>query len=332
MKAVRIRQPGGPDVLELVDVEAPEPGPNEVSVDVRATALNRADVLQRMGRYPAPEGVRADVPGLEYAGVVVTSPGGSECPPAGARVMGLVPGAAYAERLVVPADQVLPMPDGLSFEEAAAIPEAFLTAWDALRQAEFAAGMTLLVHAAGSGVGTAALQLGRALGAGRIFGTASAGKLAAVAGRGLPLDVPIDYESSDFAEIVERETDGRGVDVILELVGAAYWKADLVSLARRGRLVLIGLLSGSRAETDLGAILRKRLHVIGTVMRSRPPEEKRALAADFRREVLPWFADGTLAPVVDRVLPLADAAEAHRAMEGDLNFGKIVLRVAPTTG
>lgn len=329
MKAVRIRRPGGPEVLELVDLEAPEPGPEEVSVEVRATALNRADVLQRMGRYPAPEGVRADVPGLEYAGVVVSSPGPPAGPAPGSRVMGLVPGAAYAERLVAPADQVLPIPAGLSFEEAAAIPEAFLTAWDALRQADFAEGMTLLVHAAGSGVGTAALQLGRALGAARVFGTASKPKLAAVAGRGLPLDVPIDYESADFAEVVTRETGGRGVDVILELVGAAYWEADLASLARRGRLVVIGLLSGSRAETDLGTILRKRLHVIGTVMRTRPAEEKRVLVADFRREVLPWFADGTLAPVVDRVLPLAGAAEAHRVMEDDRNVGKIVLRVAP---
>lgn len=328
MKAVRILRPGGPEVLELSDVEPPEPpGPGEVAVDVRCAAVNRADVLQRIGGYPAPAGTRSDIPGLEYAGVVAGVGAGVDPSVAGDRVMGLVPGAAYAERLVTPLDQTLPIPDDLDDVEAAAVPEAFFTAWDALRQAEFGAGESVLVHAAGSGVGTAALQLARALGASRIFGTASEGKLAGIADLGLPLDHPIDYHRTEFREVVARETE-TGVDVILELVGGAYWADDLLCLAPRGRLVLIGLLGGSRAETDLRRILVKRLRVIGTVMRTRGDGEKRELVREARRELLPWLADGTLRPVVYRVFPLAEAAAAHACMEGDRNLGKIVLQVS----
>lgn len=314
-------------MLQLAEVESPEPGPGAVLVGVRCTALNRADLLQRAGRYPAPGDVRSDIPGLEYSGVVVRVGEGADRTLEGTRVMGLVPGAAYAEFLVAPRDQILSIPDRLDFEQAAAVPEAFLTAWDALRQAEFAAGMSVLIHAAGSGVGTAALQLARLGGASQIFGTASRGKLEEIARRGLPLDVPVDYRQTRFLEVVERETEGRGVDVILDLVGASYWADDLACLAERGRLVLIGLLSGARAETDLGRILRNRLNIIGTVMRTRGADEKRRLAGAFRAEILPRFADGTLAPVLDRVFPLAEAAEAHAFMEANRNVGKIVLRV-----
>lgn len=311
----------------MSEVEPPEPEPGEVAVDVRCAGVNRADVLQRIGRYPPPAGTRADIPGLEYAGVVSGAGEGVDPAVVGRRVMGLVPGAAYAERLVAPLDQTLPIPDDLDDIEAAAVPEAFCTAWDALRQAEFAAGESILVHAAGSGVGTAALQLARALGASTILGTASAGKLAGIAALGLPLDHPVDYRRTDFREIVARETQA-GVDVILELVGATYWAADLESLASRGRLVLIGLLGGTRAETDLGLLLAKRLRVIGTVMRSRDAREKRELARDVRRQLLPWLTDGTLRPVVYKVFPLAEAAAAHACMEDDRNLGKIVLQVS----
>lgn len=328
MKAVCIREPGGPDVLELREVEAPTPGPGEVAIDVRCTALNRADLLQRRGRYPAPPGTRPDIPGLEYAGVVAATGPGVEQDAVGRRVMGLVPGAAYAERIVAPFDQLLPIPEGIDFPRAAAIPEAFLTAWDALRQAGLAAGESVLVHAAGSGVGTAALQLARAMGASRIFGTASESKLARLADLGLPLDVPIDYRRTSFPEVVERETARAGVDVILELVGAAYWADDLASLAHRGRLVVIGLMSGARAETDLSMILRRRLRIIGTVMRTRSADEKAGLARAAREGLLPWFEDGTVAPVVQRLFPLAEAAEAHAFMEANRNLGKIVLRVS----
>lgn len=329
MKAVRISRPGGPEVLQLAECPAPEPGPGEVAVDVRCTALNRADLLQRAGHYPAPPGAPEDIPGLEYAGVVAAVGSGVDAGQIGMPVMGLVPGGAYAERVVTPADQTVPIPAGLDFAGAAALPEAYFTAWDALRQARFAAGDRVLVHAAGSGVGTAALQLARALGASRILGTASAGKLEAIAAAGLPLDVPIDYEhTGDVGEAVRRGTDGDGADVILELVGATYWDTDLHALAPRGRLVLIGLMSGARAETDLGVILRRRLTIVGTVMRTRGPEEKAALAAAFRRELLPRFDDGSLVPVVYEVLPLARAAAAHELMQANRNFGKIVLRVS----
>jgi len=329
VKAVCILRPGGPEVLELVDVEAPEAGPGEVAVDVRCTALNRADLLQRAGRYPPPPGAPADIPGLEYAGVVGAVGLGVDPEIMGSHVMGLVPGGAYAERLVTPADQTIPVPRNLDFAAAAALPEAYLTAWDALRQADFAAGESILIHAAGSGVGTAALQLARVFGASRILGTASSAKLAAIAAGNLPLDVPIDYEATeDIRAVIHAATEGSGVDAILELVGATYWETDLASLARRGRLVLIGLMSGSRAETDLGVILRHRLRIIGTVMRTRGSEEKAELARAFRDELLPRFADGSLAPVVHDVMPLADAADAHALMGANRNFGKIVLRVS----
>lgn len=328
MKAVCIREDGGPEVLELRDVAAPIPGPGEVAIDVRCTALNRADLLQRRGRYPAPRGAPSDIPGLEYAGVVAAVGPGVDEAAVGRRVMGLVPGGSYAERVTAPYDQLLPIPEGMGFEAAAAIPEAFCTAWDALRQADFSAGESLLVHAAGSGVGTAALQLARAIGASRIFGTASESKLSRIAELELPLDVAIDYRRTGFREVVERETAGAGVDLILELVGASYWADDLASLAHRGRLVLIGLMSGARAETDLSVILRRRLRIIGTVMRTRSPEEKADLARAVRDELVPWFEDGTLAPVVGRVFDLDEAVEAHAFMEANRNLGKIVLRVS----
>jgi putative PIG3 family NAD(P)H quinone oxidoreductase len=329
LKAVRITRPGGPGVLELDDLEAPRPGPGEVAVDVRCTALNRADLLQRAGRYPAPPGAPADLPGLEYAGVVASAGSGVKNPAPGDRVMGLIAGGAYAERVVVAADQTIPIPANLDFVQAAALPEACFTAWDALRQAEFEPGESVLVHAAGSGVGTAALQLARALGASRILGTASSGKLAAIAAAGLPLDVPIDYEATeDIGARIREGTGGAGVDVILELVGAAYWQTDIASLAPRGRLVLIGLMSGVRAETDLGTILRHRLRVIGTVMRTRGAREKAELARSVRDVLLPRFADGSIVPVIHAVMPLANAAEAHALMEANRNFGKIVLRVS----
>ncbi len=328
MKAVGIAEPGGPEVLELVDRPDPEAGPDDVLVGVRATALNRADLLQRRGRYPAPPGVPPDVPGLEYAGVVERAGERVRGAAPGDRVMGLVGGGGYAERVAVPAALTMPVPDGLDFVEAAAIPEAFLTAWDALfRRAGLAAGETVLVHSAGGGVGTAALQIARAAGAARVVGTASAGKLERIADAGLPLDVPVDRHREAFEAAVERETDGRGVDVILDTVGADYWEANVASLAELGRMVLVGLLGGGAARVDLSRLLRKRVTVVGTVLRSRALHEKAALTEEARHRLLPLFEEGRLRPVVDRTYPLADAAEAHRAMEEDANFGKIVLTV-----
>lgn len=320
-------RPGGPDVLEFTDVEPPVAGPHEVAVEVRCTALNRADLLQRAGQYPPPDHVRADIPGLEYAGVITDVGEGVDESAVGSWVMGLVPGASYAECIVTPFDETIGIPERLGFTGGAAVPEAFSTAWDALLQAGFQEGMSVLVHAAGSGVGTAALQLARAFGASRVYGTASAGKLTAIAERRLPLDVPIDYRTTAFRDVIRRETGGAGVDVIIDLIGGSYWTDNLLSLADRGRLVLVGLLGGVTAQTNLGVILRRRLHVIGTVMRTRGRDERREVARRVREDLLPRFDDGTLQPVVDRVFPLAEAAAAHRYMEDNRNLGKILLTV-----
>lgn len=328
MRAVRITDPGEPEVLEQVEVDDPTPGPEDVLVDVRATALNRADLMQRRGRYPAPPGAPADIPGLEFAGEVAEVGGRVRGVAPGDRVMGLLGGGGYAERVATPAGMALPVPDALGWVEAAAIPEVFFTAYDALyRQAGFSAGDRVLVHAAGGGVGTAALQLARVGGASLVVGTASAAKLEALAAEGLAPDVAVDRHAEDFADAVVEATGGRGVDVILDLVGADYWEANVASLAELGRWVLIGLLGGSRVEVELGELLRKRARVMGTVLRARSRAEKLTLTAEVRERLLPLFADGRLRPVVHRTYPLAAAAEAHRTMEADENVGKIVLEV-----
>ena len=328
MKAIRIIRPGEPDVLELTDLEEPTPGSGQVRVEVYGTALNRADLLQRRGANPAPPGVPAHKPRLEFYGVVEGVGEGVDESAVGSWVMGLVGGGGYAEMLVTDADHVVPMPQGLKFVECAAVPEAFCTAYDALvLQGGLGPGQTVLIHAAGSGVGTAAIQLARAFGAARIFGTASAGKLEALEDRGLSLDVPIDYRRKSFRDVIRRETDGRGVDLILDLVGATYWTDNIASLRTRGRIVLVGLVGGTMAQLNLGVLLRRRLHVIGTVMRSRNTEEKSALAESTREHLLPRFESGELFPVVDRVFDLREAAEAHAYMEDNQNAGKVVLRV-----
>ncbi len=328
MKAARILRPGGPEVLEVIEVESPEAGPGQVLVDVRCTALNRADLLQRRGQYPPPAGVRPDIPGLEYSGIVSNVGTGVDEAAVGSWVMGLLPGAGYAEQIVAPYDQTLALPEDMEFSGGAAIPEAFSTAWDALQQAGFLSGMSVLIHAAGSGVGTAALQLTRAFGASRVYATASKAKLDALASRELPLDVPIDYRKQAFRDVIRRETGGKGVDIILDLVGASYWTDNLASLAVGGRIVLIGLMGGITAQTNLGVLLRRRLRVIGTVMRSRSDDEKRTIADQVRTDLLPLFASGRLQPVVDRVFALEEVAEAHQYMEENRNTGKIVLRVS----
>ena len=324
MRAVVITRPGGPEVLELRDVRPPEAGPGEILVRVAAVGLNRADLLQRKGHYPAPEGVPADIPGLEYAGEVAALGGGVKRWCVGDRVMGLVAGGAYAERLVTRADTALPVPDGWRWPEAAAVPEVFLTAYDALvRQMRLAAGESVLVHAVSSGVGTAAVQLVKAWGA-RCLGTSrSADKLA----RALPLglDVAIDTLRDDVAEVVKRETGGRGVDVVLDLVGGPVFEASVKALAHGGRMIVVGLTGGRSAPLDLGALLNKRLTIVGTTLRSRPAGEKAALARDFEREVLPLFSAARLRPVLDRTFPMAEVAEGHRVMEANAHFGKLVL-------
>ena len=326
MRAIVIDSPGGPEVLQLREVPTPEPGRGEVRVRVRATAVNRADLLQRMGLYPAPPDAPQQIPGLEFAGEVDAVGAGVTAWKPGDRVFGLVGGGAYAEALVTHGDTLARMPDALSFSDAAAVPEAFITAWDAMvTQGGLGAGETVLIHAVGSGVGTAAVQLARALSA-RPLGTARTAAKLGRAGK-LGMDRGFTVDKGNFADDVLRATGGRGVDLVLELVGGGYVAEDLACMAPQGRIVLVGLMAGVRGELDLGLILRKRLTLIGTQLRARPLGEKIEVTRSFQRHVVPLFEAGTVVPVVERVLPLAEAAAAHQAMAGNEGFGKIVLAV-----
>lgn len=326
MRAIIITRPGPPDVLALRDVPAPEPGPQQLLVRVRATAINRADLLQRLSRYPAPPDSPQSIPGLEYAGTVEAVGTDVTRWESGDRVMGLVGGGSYAEYVVTHEDEALRIPDGMTFEAAAAVPEAFITAHDALfTQMRLQRGETLLIHAVGSGVGTAALQLARAAGA-RVIGTQrSVWKLEKATSLGL--DVAIDVTVDDFAAVTLRETDGRGADGVLDLVGGDYLAGDLVALAVKGRILLVGLVAGAQTALDMRALLTKRATLIGTVLRARSLGEKIAVAQAFARDVLPLLDAGTVFPVIDEVLGLEQAARAHEIVGDNRNFGKVVLRV-----
>jgi len=323
MRAIAITKPGGPGVLTLVDRPRPEPSRGEVRIRVRATAINRADLLQRIGAYPAPADAPPDIPGLEFAGEVDGLGPGVERLAIGDRVFGLVGGGAYAEAVVSHERAVAKIPEGMSFEHAAAVPEAFITAHDAIvGQAGLRGGETLLVHAVGSGVGTAAVQLGRALGV-QVIGTArTADKLDRAKALGMAAGVV--PEGNKFADAVR----GHGEpSVVLELIGGAYFDEDIRVVGVLGRIVLVGLLAGPRSEVDLGGILRKRLRVFGTVLRARPLEEKIAAMRSFEAHVVPLLQRGLVAPVIDTVMDLDAAAAAHERMASNAGFGKIILRV-----
>lgn len=324
MRAAVITQPGGPEVLQVQEVEEPQPGPDEILVDVKASALNRADLLQRGGRYPGPADVRADIPGLEMAGVVAAVGGRVTGLTPGDRVFALLGGGGYAQRAVVHQAMAVSIPERLDFQQAASMPEVFFTAYDALfNWCRLSMGERALIHAAGSGVGVAAIQLAREAGA-VTFGTASsAEKLRRAAELGL--DVGINYRDEDFADVVRQKTGGRGVDVVLDVIGAPYWDRNIASMALKGRMVLVGTMGGGQIETNVGALMPKRLSVFGTVLRMRSLGEKIVLTEQFRRHVLPLIESGKVRPVIDRVFPLEQAADAHRYMETNANFGKIVL-------
>lgn len=323
MKAVVIRTPGGPDVLELAEVPEREPARGEVRVAVKASAVNRADLMQRRGAYPAPAGWPQDVPGLEYAGVVESLGAGVDSLAVGDRVMGLVGGGGHAEYVVVHEREALRVPDRLSLEEAAAVPEAFITAHDALfTRLGLASGEWLLIHAVGSGVGTAALQLARAASA-RVVGTSRSEWKLERATSQYGLDVPVDA-SDGFADAVRNATTG-GVDAILDLVGGAYLADSLRVLRTLGRQVVVGLTSGRSAELDMGLLLSKRLTLVGTALRSRSLEEKIVATRLFARQALPLLADGRVRPVVHETLPMGRAGDAHRLLEQNRTFGKVVL-------
>ncbi len=325
MKAIVIARPGGPEVLEYREVPDPVPGPEDLLVRVKATALNRADVLQRMGGYPQPGPKPAfEIPGLEFAGEVIRTGERVEGFAAGDRVMGLLAGGGYAEQVVVHQRQAMKVPANLSFREAGAVPEVYITAHDALRQCDLVAGESVLIHAAGSGVGVAAIQIAKVMGASFVAGTASSeDKLARAAALGL--DLGINYRTADFAEEIARATGGRGVDVVLDVIGADYWERNLKSLALKGRMVLVGMMSGSGTQANLAMLLMKRLQVRGTTLRARPLEEKAAATRAFEKSVVPHLASGRVKVVVDRVFPLAEAGAAQTYLESNANFGKVVL-------
>jgi putative PIG3 family NAD(P)H quinone oxidoreductase len=326
MRAILIREPGGPEVLELRDVPTPEPSRGEVRVRVRGTAVNRADLLQRMGMYPAPPGSPRDIPGLEIAGEVDAVGEGVTELARGDRVFGILGGGGYAEYAVVHARTLARIPDRMTFTDAAAVPEAFLTAWDAMvDQARLAAGDTVLVHAAASGVGTAALQIAKTLGARAIGTVRTESKVAQL--RSLGQGEPIVVEGGSFADAVLARTNNRGVDVVLDLVGGSYVAQDVRCVAPRGRIVVVGLMAGTRTDVDLALLMTKRVEMRGTTLRARPLEEKIVAASTLDRRLAALFASGALRPIVDRVLPLASAAEAHRVVSSNETFGKVVLEV-----
>ena len=330
MRAVVINRFGGPEVLEIQDVPKPQPGPEEVLVHVRGTALNRADLLQRQGRYAAPAGAAQNIPGLEFAGEVTQLGTNSQRWHEGDRVMGIIGGGAHAEFVTTHQDAVVAVPANLEWSAAGAVPEVFITAHDALQQAGFKAGDNVLVHAVGSGVGLAATQLVRALG-GRTFGTSrTPDKIERAKSFGLESGYTVPQPSaltglSDFAKSV---TGGSGFDVVLDLNGGPYFAASLEAMALRGRIVLIGGVAGGKTEVDLYQILGKRLHVIGTVLRARSLQEKIAITAAFAREVVPLLAQGSIKPVIDSVFPIEQIQDAHRRLESNETFGKVVLTMS----
>ena len=326
---IRIREPGGPEVLEHAQCLLPPPGWGQVRVRVVSSGVNRADLMQRRGRYPAPEGYDDSLPGLEYAGEVEAVGPGCTLRRRGDRVMGIIAGGGYSSALNAWERETVRVPEGIPLVDAGAIPEAFITAWDALSgQARLSAGETLLVHAVGSGVGTAALQLAAAAGA-RTLGT-SRTPSKVERSRPLGLDVGIvaqaDKGEEDWVEAVQRATDGDGVDVILDLVGGSYLEGNQRVLGHRGRWIVVGVPGGTRATIDLRLLMGSRGQIRGTLLRARPPEEKAALARAFEDRVVPQFERGLLRPVVGEVFPAARAPDAHRLMEANRNWGKILLR------
>ena len=329
MRAVQIVSHGGVEALSVREVAHPgQPLADRVLVRVHAAGLNRADILQRMGRYPAPQGFPQDIPGLEFAGSVEQIGEEVRNVRLGQRVFGITAGGAQAEYVVVPEAALVHVPANLTWAEAAAVPEVFITAHDALfSQAGLEMGESVLVHAAGSGVGTAAVQLAHAAGA-TVYGTSrTAEKLERARPFGLDEAVTVGSDATAFAEAVREWTNGAGVNVVLDLVGGAYLSANLEALAHRGRLMFVGTSAGASAELNLGIVMRKRLRLIGTVLRARSAEEKARATRRFAAHVVPLLASGRVRPVIDRVYPMEEVRAAHERLESNESFGKIVLLI-----
>lgn len=331
MRAIVIREFGGPEVLEIRDVPMPEPGHGEVRIRVRAAGVNRADLMQRQGAYPAPPGSPKDIPGLEYAGEIdalgenVEQLDGHTLK-RGDRVCGLAGGGTYAEFVIVHARTLSILPKHISFEDGAALAEAGTTAYDAMvSQAGLSAGETVLIHAVGSGVGTIATQIAEAIGA-HVIGTArTQSKLDRA--RELGMDEGIVAINGKFSDAVLAKTENVGAHVVLELVGGDYVSEDLLCTATKGRIMLVGMMGGAGTEVNLGLLLRKRITLRGTQLRARPLEEKILAGRAFGRHVMPLVSSGKIRSIIDRVLPLEKASEAHAITEKNATFGKIILSV-----
>ncbi len=322
MRAVVIEEYGGPEVLQVTDVPDPVPGPDEILVCVAHTAINRADTLQRMGAYPDPQRRDREILGLEYAGTVGAVGDRVGRWQVGDRVMGIEAGACYAEQVVTHERQALPVPGWIELSDAAAIPEVFLTAWDALvAQGGLTSGRWALVHAGASGVGTAAIQIAKAIGA-KIAVTCSAGKMAACSELGA--DLVLERSPADWAAALRDALPG-GVDTILDVVGGDEANRNLGAVKSQGTIVQVGLMGGGLTSVNLGLLLVKRVHWIGTTLRARPIEQKAALSQRFIAEMIPRFDDGSLRPVIDSRFALDDIADAHRHMEANANTGKILI-------
>lgn len=325
MRAVEITKPGGPDVLAVVRRPIPQPGVGEVLIRVEAAGVNRPDVMQRLGQYPPPPGA-SDIPGLEIAGVITTIGAEVTAWKSGDRVCALVSGGGYAEYCVAPAGQCLPIPAGLDVVGAAALPETVFTVWtNVFERGQLRSGESLLIHGGTSGIGTVAIQLAHARGA-RVFATAGTAEKCQAC-RSLGAELAVNYRDTDFVEAVKAATGGRGVDVVLDMVGGDYLPRNLDVLAADGRLVQIAALHGAKATVNLMPILLRRLTVTGSTLRGRSVAEKSALAVAVRHHVWPLLEAGRVRPVVHATFPLTEASEAHRVMESSRHVGKLVLLV-----
>jgi len=325
MIAIEIREPGGPDVLVPVERQTPVPAAGEVLIKVAAAGVNRPDVFQRLGRYPPPPGV-TDIPGLEVSGIITAVAGGAGSFRVGDAVCALVAGGGYAEYCVAPAPQCLPAPRGLELVDAAAIPETFLTVWtNVFERGRLQAGESILVHGGSSGIGTTAIQLARSFGA-RVFATAGSADKCAACER-LGAERCINYRDADFVSEIRELTAGRGVDVVLDMVGGAYFARNVDALATEGRLVEIATLQGAKAELNMQTIMQRRLTITGSTLRARPIADKGAIAASVHRHVWPLIESGAVKPIVYARFPLRDASAAHRVMESSAHIGKLVLLI-----
>jgi putative PIG3 family NAD(P)H quinone oxidoreductase len=325
MIAIEIGKPGGPEVLVPVERPTPIPAAGEVQIKVAAAGVNRPDVFQRLGRYPPPPGV-TDIPGLEVSGIITEVATGAGSFRVGDAVCALVAGGGYAEYCVAPAPQCLPAPRGLDLVDAAAIPETFLTVWtNVFERGRLQAGQSILVHGGSSGIGTTAIQLSRSFGA-RVFATAGSADKCAACER-LGAERCINYRDDDFVAVVREQTTGRGVDVVLDMVGGAYFARNVDVLATEGRLVEIATLQGAKAELNIQTIMQRRLTITGSTLRARPIADKGAIAEAVHRHVWPLIESGAVKPIVYATFPLRDASAAHRVMESSAHIGKLVLLV-----